>query len=102
MKQATIFFFSVLLISYGCRKIEVDDNSINTGGGNSNLILTGKIASDRTLESGKTYVIRGIVYVVDGAKLTVQPGTTILGEKSSRGTLVITRGSQLIAEGTVG
>jgi hypothetical protein len=42
------------------------------------------------------------VYVVNGAKLTIQPGTVIQGEKgaTSRGTLVITKGAQLIADGT--
>jgi hypothetical protein len=38
--------------------------------------------------------------MVDGAKLIIPAGTTIVGEKSSRGTLVITRGTQIIANGT--
>lgn len=95
---------SVVLLASSCRKIEIDDNGENTGGSGTgttdNLILSGRISSDRTLESGKTYKLRGTVYVVDGAKLTIQPGVTIQGEKSSRGALIITRGSQILANGT--
>lgn len=93
-----------VLIS-GCRKIEVDgdgsaNNNTNTGT-SENLILSGRINTDRTLKAGNTYKLRGIVYVVDGAKLTIEPGVIIQGEKSSRGTLVITRGTQILAKGTV-
>ena len=40
------------------------------------------------------------MYLVDGATLTVEPGTRIEGEKSTRGALIITRGTKLIANGT--
>ncbi len=104
MKRFSFIVLAAIIMASGCRKIEVDDNGTNTnpGGGTAapNLILSGKINTDRTLETGKTYILRGIVYVVDGAKLTIQPGTIIQGEKSSRGSLVITRGSQIIANGT--
>ncbi len=77
MKRFALIALSAFFLSTGCRKIEVDDNGNNntgTGGGTTeNLILSGKINSDRTLESGKTYKLRGTVYIVDGAKLTVQP-----------------------------
>jgi hypothetical protein len=101
MKRMAVWVLSIGLLSGACRKIEVDgtDNS-NNNGPSENLILSGKIDADRTLTAGNTYKLRGIVYVVNGAKLTVQPGVTIQGEKSSRGTLVITRGCQLIADGT--
>lgn len=85
-----------------CRKIEVDGN----GNGapvnpvSESNILSGVIRSDMTLKSGKTYTLKGIVYVADGAALTIEPGTTILGDKASRGTLVITRGSRILANGT--
>jgi hypothetical protein len=90
----------------GCRKIEIDgvDNSggnNNGGGTGENLILSGKINSDRTLKAGNIYKLKGIVYVVEGAKLIIEPGVIIQGEKSSRGTLVITRGTQIIANGSL-
>ena len=103
MKRITLMACAVTLLATGCRKIEVDDNGNNNtgGGGNENLTLSGKINSDRTLTTGNTYTLRGIVYVVDGAKLTIEPGVTIQGEKSSRGALVVTRGTQIIANGAL-
>ncbi len=103
MKRISLIGLAAIMLVSGCRKIEVDDDGNNNGGGSGtadHLVLSGRINSDRTLESGKTYKLRGIVYVVDGARLTIQPGVTIQGEKSSRGTLVITRGTQILAEGT--
>src|SRR5688500_6840415 len=103
MKRLAFMALAFTVAVTSCRKIEVDDTGdSNNGGGNTsdNTILSGKINADKTLESGKTYKLRGAVYVVDGAKLTIQPGVTIQAEKASRGTLVVTRGSQIIADGT--
>jgi hypothetical protein len=104
MKRLTLTALAAVLLATGCRKIEVDDNGTSNTGNNSgtteNLVISGKINADRTLKTGNTYTLRGIAYVVDGAKLTIEPGVIIQGEKSSRGTLVITRGSQIIANGT--
>ena len=104
MKRLILLALSVYMFGTGCRKIEVDgtDNSGGGGGGTSeNLVLSGKINTDRTLKAGNTYKLKGIVYVVEGAKLTIEPGVIIQGEKTSRGTLVITRGTQILANGAV-
>ena len=104
MKRFALLTLAAVTIIAGCRKIEIDGDGGNNNGGsgtNENLILSGKINTDRTLKSGNTYKLRGIVYVVDGAKLTIEPGVIIQGEKSSRGTLVITRGTQILANGTI-
>ena len=104
MQRFILFALSVYTVATGCRKIEVDgtDNS-GTGGGSTteNMVLSGKINTDRTLKTGNTYKLKGIVYMVEGAKLTIEPGVIIQGEKTSRGTLVITRGTQILANGAV-
>jgi hypothetical protein len=103
MKQLSLVAIAaILLTGFGCRKIEVDgDTTVVQGPGTTeNLVLSGRINTDRTLKAGNVYKLRGIVYVVDGAKLTIEPGTVIQGEKSSRGALVITRGCQIIANAT--
>lgn len=107
MNKFLSLVLAVVVLSTSCRKIEEDVTVIggNNGGNDTtveNTVLEGKISSDRTLKANYTYTIRGFVYVVDGAKLTIEPGTVIKGEKgtTSRGALIITRGCQIIADGT--
>jgi hypothetical protein len=101
MKRFALLSLAASLVFTGCRKIEVDgDTTITPPNPGENTVLSGKINTDRTLKAGNTYTLKGIVYMVDGVKLTIEPGVTVKGEKSSRGTLVITRGCQIIADGT--
>ena len=92
------------MLSVSCRKIQEDvyvtGGTGGTGNTQENTVLEGKISKDRTLKAGNTYTIRGIVYVTNGAVLTVEPGTVVHGETSSKGALVITKGSKIIADGT--
>lgn len=88
-----------------CRNIEEDGETIvqngNSGSGSTeNLILSGKITSNLTLKANNTYKLRGLVYVTNGATLTIEPGTKIVGEADKNGSLIITRGSKIMAEGT--
>ncbi|MCA6067551.1 hypothetical protein JI747_010205 [Chryseobacterium sp. RG1] len=87
-----------------CRNIEEDGQTIVQGGSGSgsteNLILSGKITSNLTLKANNTYKLRGLVYVTNGATLTIEPGTKIVGEADKNGSLIITRGSKIMAEGT--
>lgn len=88
-----------------CRNIEEDGQTIvqngNSGGGSTeNLILSGKITSNLTLKANNIYKLRGLVYVTNGATLTIEPGTKIVGEADKNGALIITRGSKIMAEGT--
>ncbi|MCS3796806.1 hypothetical protein [Niastella sp. OAS944] len=100
-KSISLILGGLLLFGFGCRKIEVDGDGTGNGGGTSEgTILSGKISSDRTLKASNTYTLRGLVYVTDGATLTIEPGTKIVGEKTSRGALIVTRGCKIIANGT--
>lgn len=62
--------------------------------------LQGTIDANRTLDATKVYKLVGFVYIKDGITLTIPAGTVIRGDKDSKGTLVVTRGAKLIAEGT--
>ena len=102
-----LFLYAVILAttaSIGCRKIEVDGT--NTGGGtvdpgtSENVILEGRITESRTLKAQYTYKLRGLVYVTNGAILSIEPGTKIVGENGRNGGLIITRSSKINAEGT--
>lgn len=62
--------------------------------------LSGTISSNRTLDASKVYLLSGFVYVASGVTLTIPAGTVIRGDELSKGTLIITRGAKLMAEGT--
>jgi hypothetical protein len=62
-------------------------------------ILTGTIATDLKLYKKNTYRLIGVVYLTNNAVLTIEPGTVIRGDVETCGTLVITKGSKIIAEG---
>ncbi|WP_242920988.1 T9SS C-terminal target domain-containing protein [Pontibacter liquoris] len=62
--------------------------------------LSGNITADMTLKADKKYLLKGFVYVQAPAKLTIEPGTIIKGDKNTKGSLIIERGAQIIARGT--
>lgn len=65
----------------------------------ANIILTGLIDKDLKLTKNNTYRLVGTVYIINNAVLSIDPGTVIRGDKESCGTLVVTKGSKIIAEG---
>ncbi|MGE8431740.1 MULTISPECIES: hypothetical protein [Chryseobacterium] len=107
MKKFVLYslMLGALVSTTACRNIEEDGPTIVQGGGNGNgetenLILSGKITSSLTLKANKIYKLRGLVYVTNGATLTIEPGTKIVGEADKNGALIITKGSKIMAEGT--
>ncbi|WP_131539935.1 T9SS C-terminal target domain-containing protein [Pedobacter nototheniae] len=62
--------------------------------------LSGTISVNTTLDASKVYLLNNFVYVKEGVTLTIPAGTVIRGDKNTKGTLVVTRGAKLIAEGT--
>jgi hypothetical protein len=73
-----------------------------TGGPTGELIvLEGVITEDYTMTANNKYLLKGYVRFRAPAKLTIEPGTIIFGDKETEGTLVIERGAQIFAEGTV-
>ncbi|MFT5661380.1 MAG: hypothetical protein ACI9TV_002026, partial [Sulfurimonas sp.] len=65
--------------------------------------LSGTISANKTLTADKVWRINGLVTVTNGATLTIEPGTTIIG-KSGTGAnssyMVIDKDSKIMAEGT--
>lgn len=104
MKKLFLYTAIIASASLGCRKIETDGPAVinNSGGGstNENVILEGRISENRTLKAANTYKLRGLVYVTNGAILTIEPGTKIVGESGRNGGLIITRSCKIIADGT--
>ena len=96
----------VALIATSCRKIEMDGgtNVIQqpTTPGVQTIILKGRIDKDTVLREGTNYILSGIVYMVNNATMTIQPGVTVKGDYvgANVAALVITRGAKIIADGT--
>lgn len=63
-------------------------------------VIRGRFTSDLLLTSDTFWVLRGAVFIDAPARLTIQPGTVIIGETATRAALVIERGAQIIADGT--
>jgi hypothetical protein len=63
-------------------------------------VVRGRITSQFTMTADTYWVLRGAVFVDDGATLTIQPGTRIVGELATLGTLVIAQGGRIDAAGT--
>jgi hypothetical protein len=66
--------------------------------------VTTNITTNTTWTADNTYLLDKPIFVTNGATLTIEPGTTILGEEntgaSTFGSLIITRGAKIMAEGT--
>jgi hypothetical protein len=103
MKKLFLYGVIIAATTLSCRKIEVDGGTtvVNPGGTTENTILEGRIITNLTLKAAYTYKLRGLVYVTNGAILTIEPGTKIVGEKGKQGGLIITRSSKIIADGTI-
>lgn len=86
---------------FGCVACSGDDpepdDPANEGG---DVVLEGEITSDMTLKAADNNLLRGFVYVTKGVTLTIEPGTVVRGEKSTKGSLIVEPGAKIIAEGT--
>jgi hypothetical protein len=71
----------------------------NTEYNEATNIIAGTIDKDTKLLKRNTYQLVGVVYVTNNATLTIEPGTVIRGDDKSCGTLVITNGAKIMAEG---
>ncbi len=83
-----LFFRTVVLVAFLTVNIFAQES------------LSGNITANQTLTSNKTYLLKGIVRVMAGATLTIEPGTIIYGENVSQGSLIIKPGGKIIAQGT--
>ena len=114
MKKATIILSTVLMAGavQAANFINVNDipgNNVRTSGP-----LAGKVTminTDQRWTANNVYILNNLTFIEAPAILTIEPGTIIRGEQSSTGgtgplnpanpgSLIITRGAKLIANGT--
>ena len=94
MKKLTLLLMVFGL--FGCLKEEIEPPI----GVPLSTTLNGTYMETITLTSDKVWTLKGYVYITNGSKLVIQPGTKIVSDIAEKGALVIERGAQIIAEGT--
>jgi hypothetical protein len=62
--------------------------------------VSGNITGNVTWTADKIWRLNGFVRVQDGGVLTIQPGTLVIGNRDSKGTLIVQMGGKIIADGT--
>ncbi|RDV28063.1 hypothetical protein DXV75_03600 [Alteromonas aestuariivivens] len=92
----------VVVASSGCPAGTTNIASVD--GVTTTCEVSGRITADLTLTAGNMYALSGAVFVgndnADSATLTIQPGVTVYGA-SGNDYLVVSRGSEIDAQGTV-
>lgn len=101
-KQFLILTLGAALLFAGCSS-KSDNIDVNNPPANSENVVTvsGDITANTTWSADKIYLLKGNVYVTGNVTLTIEPGTIIKGDKGTKGSLIITRGSKIMAVGTV-
>ena len=84
-----------------CVKVNFEDgDQIAAPVDSTSNIIRGIITSSRFYAKGK-YILKGYVYVTEGATLTFEAGSIIASDITEKGALIIERGAKLIADGRV-
>jgi hypothetical protein len=95
-------FFTFLILAAGLSFVSCDrdddDTDVDVPG--ENFTVKGSITTNTTWAAKNKYLLEGFVYVEAGATLTIEPGTIIKGDKSTKATLIVKPGAKIIAEGT--
>ncbi len=62
--------------------------------------ISAAITTNTTWTANKKYLLKGNIYVQAPAELTIEPGTIIMGDKVTKGALIVDRGAKIHATGT--
>jgi hypothetical protein len=63
-------------------------------------VLSGNQTASVTLSSANLYLLKGVVHFTKGTVLTIQPGTVIMGNRATNGSLIIDDGATVAMNGT--
>jgi hypothetical protein len=91
---------TALFSSTSCVKVYFEDETVAAPPADSTSnVIAGKITTSRFYARG-IYILKGYVYVTEGATLTFEAGSIIKSDITEKGALIIERGAKLIADGT--
>jgi hypothetical protein len=99
-KQLLASILGLFVFLASCSKSTSDDGDVNPPAPGT-VEVSGDVTTSTTWTADKIYLLKGNIYVTGNAVLTIEPGTIIKGDKGTKGALVITRGSKIMAAGTV-
>jgi hypothetical protein len=77
--------------------------SSSSSAGSSKVTKSGQITASETWTADKVYVLNGLVTVTNGATLTIEPGTTVVGKAGTGAAtsyMIIDKGAKIMADGT--
>ncbi|MCS6821418.1 MAG: cell shape-determining protein MreB [Microscillaceae bacterium] len=104
MKKLLYAFMLIAFVAtiYACKKKDSGpkDEFTEIDPATGARIIQGEITKNVTLIATNKYILKGFVYVTDGATLTIPPGTIIFGDTDTKGTLIIEKGGKIDAQGT--
>lgn len=72
----------------------------NTAYGAPTTTVSTDITTNTTWTTGTIVLLENKIYVKSNAVLTIQEGVIIRGDKATQGTLLISKGSKIVAQGT--
>jgi hypothetical protein len=93
---------ALVFAAVGCKKDDDDDNGNGKKDPTDMAIVevSGELKGQITWVADSIYRLNGFVRVMDGAELTIEPGTLVIGERTSKGTLIVQMGGKIFADGT--
>lgn len=100
-----LFILGLIMVAFGfvVTSCDDDDDDNNGGANTGNTVVTNNISENTTWTSENVYELAGRITVLDGATLTIEPGTIIKGQAGTDANataLLVARGGTLMAEGT--
>lgn len=97
IKLLAIILLGSIVVS-SCTKKD-DEETVTPITGNK-VVLNGTITTNTVLKAADTVVLKGYVYVQDGASITFEAGTIVRSDITEKGALIIERGAKIFANGT--
>jgi hypothetical protein len=95
----TLTFLSLFSVT-SCVKVNFDEGEVvTTPTDPTSNVITGVISSSKFYAKG-TWILKGYVYVTNGATITFEAGCIVKSDVTEKGALIIERGAKLIASGT--
>lgn len=88
-----------VFVMVGCVKVSFDDGeAVAPPPDPTSNVISGTISASKFYAKG-TWILKGYVYVTNGATVTFEPGCIVKSDITQKGALIIERGAKLIADG---